>query len=165
MADLLRTEDAYLWSINTAARAFRVSRDTVSRRIADANLAPAGRKNGHALYAASDLARVCFGEQSTPAAGSDGKVDPEKLPPKERKDWYEGERVRVALEKERGQLVTLDEYQQEMSRVLKEVAFTLETLPDVLERKCALPPAAVIAMQRLLDDQRAALADRVDANE
>lgn len=92
---------------------------------------------------------------------TDDALDPERMPPKDRKDWYDGEKVRIALERERGQLVTLDEYRQEMARVLKEIAATLETLPDVLERKCSLAPDAVITMQGILDDIRTGLADRI----
>ncbi len=79
------------------------------------------------------------------------------MSPKERKDWYEGEKVRVGLEVEKGNLITIDEYRAEMARILKQVAGTLETLPDVLERKCALSPDAVLRAQEEIDKERALL--------
>lgn len=85
--------------------------------------------------------------------------------PKDRKDWYEGEKVRVDLEVRRGNLVTLDEYRAEIARILKSLAGTLETLPDVLERSCGLQPSVVVALQNEIDRERAALADRLLADE
>ena len=150
------------WSVSALAREFGLDRRTVTERIRAANIHPIGTDRGNPVYAMADAARACFAVEALHTGGGDD-LDPERLPPKERKDWYEGERLRITLEQQRKQLVTLDEYQDEMSRVLKDIAMTLETLPDVLERKCALSPDAVLTMQQLLDEQRTALADRIDA--
>lgn len=99
----------------------------------------------------------------TSAHDPDEVTDPESMPPRDRKDWYDGEEKRIRVEKERGTLVSADIYREEMSRVLKEIAITLETLPDVLERKCNLSPDAVLIMQKILDDQRTQLANRIAA--
>ena len=88
--------------------------------------------------------------------------NPEDMTPKERKDWYEGEKVRVSLEIEKGNLITLDQYREELSRILKQIANTLEVLPDVLERKCALQTAVVSALQNELDKERAALVSKLE---
>lgn len=101
-----------------------------------------------------EVARWRFGQ----AANPDETRSPEDMSPKERKDWYEGEKVRVGLEVEKGNLITLDEYRKEMARILKQVATTLETLPDTLERQCALPPDVVSKMQDAIDRERAILA-------
>ena len=87
------------------------------------------------------------------------------MTPKERKDWYEGEKVRVGLEVEKGNLITLDEYRREMARILKKIATTLETLPDTLERQCALPPDVVSKMQDAIDRERALLAHALVDND
>lgn len=91
----------------------------------------------------------------------DEPVEPERLHPKDRKDWYDGEARRIAIARQMGELVTIDEYRDELAAVLKEVAACLETLPDVLERKCGLSPETVEMMQQTIDDQRAMLADRL----
>lgn len=81
------------------------------------------------------------------------------MSPKERRDWYEGEKVRIELEVRKGNLITLDEYRGEMARILKQLAYWVETLPDALERKCALDPSVVNLLQAESDSERAALAD------
>lgn len=91
----------------------------------------------------------------------DNEVSPEDMHPKDRKDWYEGEKVRIALEVEKGNLITLDQYREEMARILKQVANTLETLPDSLERKCGISPSVVTQMVKEIDGERAALAERL----
>jgi hypothetical protein len=48
----------------------------------------------------------------------------------------------------------------------KAVVMVLETLPDVLERDCALTPAAVSRVQSVIDDLRDQMAQKVlDAEE
>jgi phage terminase Nu1 subunit (DNA packaging protein) len=91
-------------------------------------------------------------------------INPEDMSPKERRDWYEGEKVRVELEISKGNLITLDQYREELARILKQLANTLETLPDTLERKCALPPASISAMQAELDKERMALVARLEVS-
>jgi phage terminase Nu1 subunit (DNA packaging protein) len=113
-----------------------------------------GDKGNPWVFDLMEVARWRFGHVATP--GDDRS--PEDLSPKERKDWYEGEKVRVGLEVEKGNLITLDEYRTEMARILKRVATTLETLPDTLERKCALAPEIVAKMQDELDKERSLLA-------
>ena len=43
----------------------------------------------------------------------------------------------------------------------KAVVQVLETLPDILERDCALSPAAVARVQSVIDDLRDQIAQRV----
>lgn len=95
------------------------------------------------------------------SADDDAPFDPERLSPTDRRAWYEGEDKRISIAHRMGDLVTVDEYRDELARILKPIADCLETLPDVLERKCGLPPDAVIMMQAIIDEQRAALADRL----
>jgi phage terminase Nu1 subunit (DNA packaging protein) len=76
----------------------------------------------------------------TDAAADD---DPEKLNPKERLDWYRGTRERTRHQQEIGELIPAAEYEQALSSSLKQVAVTLESLPDLLERDAGLPGPAV----------------------
>ena len=43
----------------------------------------------------------------------------------------------------------------------KAVVMVLETLPDILERDCALQPSAVIRVQRIIDDLRDEMARKI----
>lgn len=114
-----------------------------------------GKQGTSWIFDLKDVARWHFGRDEP------DEKNPEDMPPKARKDWYEGEKTRVALELQNGNLVTLDEYRKEMAAILKDVAAMLETLPDVLERKCGLHPDAVLVMQSVLDETRTALADKI----
>ena len=109
-------------------------------------------------------ARYAFGLRSSSLGGwrfggkrIEADISPEDMTPKERRDWYEGEKVRIALEIDKGNLITLDQYREEMARILKQLANALETLPDTLERKCALSGAVVDAIQTEMDKERTAL--------
>lgn len=155
MADLFETSEAFDWSISKIARAFGMSRETVSKRFQDAGLAPSKKRNGYPVYPLAQAGPALF--ETDQARSPEYLRDPESMLPKDRRDWYEGEKVRIALELQRGNLLTLDDYRAEMARILKQVAGTLETLPDILERKCALPPDAVLRAQEEIDKERALL--------
>jgi hypothetical protein len=80
MAEILSTDDVFAWSISKIARAFKVSRDTVSRRINALGVQPAGKRLGHAVYELTDVARLVSEREEIP-------FDPEKMQPKDRRDW------------------------------------------------------------------------------
>jgi hypothetical protein len=147
------------WSVSKLAREFNTTRQNLADKIKRANVQPTGTENGNSVYALADVAAIFFADQIV-VAGS-ANFDPDKLPPTDRKAWYESEKVRLHVEREQGQLVTLDEYQEELARVFKELANFLETLPDTLERKCTLQPVVVETMQKLIDEQREMLATRI----
>jgi hypothetical protein len=50
---------------------------------------------------------------------------------------------------------------REYSLLAKSVVMVLETLPDVLERDCAMTPSAVSRVQSIIDDLRDQLAQKV----
>ncbi|MBK8132658.1 MAG: DUF1441 family protein [Gammaproteobacteria bacterium] len=54
-------------------------------------------------------------------------------------------------------MITLDQYREEMARILKQLANALETLPDTLDRKCTLPGGVVDAIQVEMDKERTSL--------
>ncbi len=142
--------DAYNWSISQFARAFGMDRKTVARRIEDAGITPAGKKNGHPTYALKDGAQAIYSEKSFFNPDS----DPSTLPPAERKSWFQSENERVKLEKELRQLIPADEVHREMSQIAKAVTTTLDSLPDILERDCDLSPEAIIRVQESVDALR-----------
>ncbi|NCC41926.1 MAG: DUF1441 family protein, partial [Gammaproteobacteria bacterium] len=69
--------------------------------------------------------------------------DPDKLPPKDRLDWYRGTRERTRHLQEIGELIPAADYEAALASALKAVAAGLESLPDLLERDAALSGAAV----------------------
>lgn len=85
---------------------------------------------------------------------AEGQIDPDKLKPFERHAHYKAEKEKLAVEQERGELIPRIEVEQEQARIAKIVAHGLETLPDVLERDCALAPEVVARMERHIDAVR-----------
>lgn len=158
MAELLNTEDAYRWSMSRIARCFRVSRDTVSRRIKARGIQPVGERLGYPVFDLADVAELI--DDHPELSG-----DPEQMPPRERRDWYEGERVRLEVQELKGELVRIDQYRAEMARILKSLADTLETLPDELERQAGLTPHQAERLISVLDAERSRLADRLSTQD
>ncbi len=72
---------------------------------------------------------------------------PDELRPKDRRDWYEGERVRGKIEELMANLITRDEFTAEKTRILSVLAECLERLPGRLEVACSLSPAVAEALR------------------
>lgn len=148
---------AYQWSISQMARAFGMDRKTVSKRLENAGVAPAGKKSGYATYALKDAGPALFA--ATSVAGF--VFDPETMLPKDRKDWFQSENERLKFEQAMGQLVPLHDYHREQSILAKSVANTLDTLPDVLERDCGLSADMLSRVQESIDAVREQMYQRV----
>ncbi|HCR0881976.1 TPA: DUF1441 family protein, partial [Enterobacter cloacae] len=90
----------------------------------------------------------------------------EEMTPSDRLAHWKAENERIKFEQETGQLIPADEVAREFSLMAKAIVMVLETLPDVLERDCALTPAAVSRVQSVIDDLRDQMAQKVlDAEE
>ena len=74
--------------------------------------------------------------------------------------WYQSENERIKLEKEQRKLIPVDEVVIVYSSMRKAVVQVLETIPDVLERDCALTPQAVGVVQQAIDDLRYTLQEK-----
>lgn len=149
MAEINRLEEAYNWNITRLADAFGLHRDTVRKRLKAAGVVPVGERKGASLYALKDAGPAIFGE----AHIGEG-LDPSKMHPTDRKDWYTSELSRVKLEKEMRLLVPVEEAHREMSRLGKAVASGLDSLADMLERDAGLPPEAIEMVERVTDALR-----------
>ncbi|UXE39617.1 DUF1441 family protein [Raoultella ornithinolytica] len=116
----------------------------------------------------------------TPAAGSNSKLklflvteiltelmiptiseNLENMTPSDRLSHWRAENERIKFEQDTGQLIPADEVAREFSLMAKAVVMVLETLPDVLERDCALTPSAVARVQSVIDDLRDQMAQKV----
>ncbi|EMU8997189.1 MULTISPECIES: DUF1441 family protein [Providencia] len=88
-------------------------------------------------------------------------VSSDEMLPQDRKAWYQSERERLKFEQETGELILASDVAREFAALAKAVIQTLETLPDILERDCALTPSAVSRVQNIIDDLRDQIAERV----
>jgi len=151
VAEVSRLNEAYSWNITRIADAFGFHRDTVRKRLRDAGIVPDGTRNGAPLYPLKNVGPALFAEAIQPL-GDD--LDPQRLPPVERKAWFQSENERVKLEKELGNLLAAEDAHRNMSAIVKAAVATLDGLPDILERDVGLPPEAVQRVQELVDALR-----------
>lgn len=139
-------ESDVLASLSRFARAFDTDRETLRRCLLENNVEPAGEHAGHKLYALRHVYRAWT--QATE------DTDPDKLTPFKRRAWYQGEREKLHLQVERGELLEGTEVERMLGQVLQLCARGLETAQDVVERDCGLAPAQAAKLEGHLDSIR-----------
>jgi hypothetical protein len=135
-------------SIRQLAEETGFDRDTVSKKLTESGVRPSGKRGGHPVYRLRDALPALY------VTGPDGRQDPEKMDPFRRKAHYQAEHELLSLARERGELVPRMEVEQEQARVLKILVQALDTLPDLLERDCALTAAALGRVEQIVDGAR-----------
>lgn len=96
-----------------------------------------------------------------PQDDESGPVDPEKLPPAERKAWYDSEMRRRELQKTDRELIPAAEVGQVIATAFAAVAQSVRSLPDNLERRLSLAPEVVDEIGRAMDEHLDDLAERL----
>jgi hypothetical protein len=138
-------------SLRQIAEETGLDRDTVQRRIAAANAVPSGKRGGHPVYRLRDVLKAVM------LKDDDGQIDPDKLEPYQRQAHYKAELDRLKLDQETRELIPRIEVEQEQARILRVVAQTLDTLPDLVERDCGATAIQVQRIERAVDECREAL--------
>lgn len=151
MTNVSKISASFYWSISKMAEAFGMSRNTVSKRLREQNVQPAGQDRGSAVYALKDAAPALF--QADPTT-SGALNDPNKMPPEMRKAWFQSENERLKFEKTEGLLCETSDVARNYALLAKAVIQVMETMPDVLERDCGLTPSQVAKVQASIDDLR-----------
>ena len=142
-------------NINQIAELVGMHRQTVSQRVA--GLTPAiGSNSKLKLYALSDLIKIGLAEKIT--------ADVDSLSPVDRRAFWHAENERLKYQRDTGELVPAFAVAQEMSSLARAVVQSLDTLPDILERDCGLPPAALMRVQQVIDDLRDQMAQQIQQN-
>lgn len=90
-----------------------------------------------------------------------GELDPETLPPAERKLWYDGETRRRELQERDRHLIPDGEVEQTIATAFATVAQSVLALPDQLERRAGLTPTQSDAVQSAVHESLSDLADRL----
>lgn len=95
--------------------------------------------------------------------GSDAavEVDPERLPPADRKAWYEGETKRRDLAIKAGELVPAADVEQVIATAFAALAQDMLSIPDNLERRHGVPPELAEKVEEGIYQAMDALADRM----
>lgn len=148
------------WSISRLATEFGIDRRTATRRLEKAGVQPSGKRSGHVVYNLRDAAPALV-DMAAVQLGGDGGMDPRDLPPMERRAYYQSENERLKVETTTGQLVPAAEVEADMAKLVKILVTMLATLPDVLERDCALSAAQVVRVQEACDEVRQAMYEAV----
>ncbi|WP_447556417.1 DUF1441 family protein [Vreelandella sp. EE22] len=161
MGDVVDSKDAYNWSVSRIAQAFEMDRRTVTKRLQESGVIPAGSKRGNAVYALADVGPALY-QEVKPALAGGGNFDDY---PDARKAWFQSENERLKFEKEIKTLIPAHEFAREMSSLAKTVAAALDSLPDALERDAGLAPDAIERVQEVIDALREQMYQAVVADQ
>ncbi|WP_421671041.1 DUF1441 family protein [Rahnella sp. EDr1-12] len=145
--DLSRTQV----NVSQLAELVGMNRNLVARRLRELELV-GGNSGNLKLYELG----LALQELLTPSMKENGEMSPQ-----ERKAWYQSENERIKFEHANGELIQADEVAREFAVMAKAVVQVLETLPDILERDCALSPAIIVRVQSIIDDLRDEMARKV----
>lgn len=139
-------------NINQLAAITGMHRQTVASRLKNVEPAP-GSNAKLKLYTLTAILTELVKTGET--------VEVDKMLPPDRKAWFQSERERLKFQQETHELIPAEEVTREFSAMAKAMVQVLETLPDILERDCALSPVAVERVQCIIDDLRDQIALKV----
>lgn len=142
-------------NVTQLAELVDMNRNLVARRLRDMEMA-GGNGENLKLYELGPALQALL----TPSMKENGEMSPQ-----DRKAWYQSENERLKFEAASRELIPVEEVAREYASLAKAVVMVLETLPDILERDCALTPTAVTRVQVIIDDLRDEMARKVEESE
>ncbi|WP_285331703.1 DUF1441 family protein [Vibrio parahaemolyticus] len=152
MGSVSHLNDAFSWNITRIAEAFGLHRDTVRKRLKEARVKPSGKKSGVNIYALEDVGPALFAAETSNKSEDD--YNPNKMIPKDRKDFFQSERERLKYETEIGELIPEGDYRLDLAATLKYLVSAFESLPDNLERRYKMQPEALEYIETWADESR-----------
>lgn len=105
-----------------------------------------------------ELARWRFSEQDHPTTP---QVDAEEMCPADRKNWYEGEAKRLAIQETQRDLIPRADVERTVSTAFAAIAQGIRAIPDNMERRHGIAPAVAEQVEEMLFLELEALADRL----
>ena len=147
MADLETTAV----SLRRLAKLTGLNRETIRRRLE--GVEPRHKLGGHPAYELGEALRAICRPK--------GDVDPDALSPIERKAWFDSEVRRRQLQVQDRELIPAAEVEAAVSTAFSAIAQGLRSIPDIIERRCGAPPEMVEEIERIIDAEMAALADKL----
>lgn len=124
-------EEQKLLNITQIAEFYDIHRNTVMRKIRQEGIEPVDKVGNANRYNLEDVEHL-FYESNTRNLPAD--YDPNDLPPKDRKDWYQSENERLKFELACSELIPAKEVRQESIKLMKTLVAFFESLPDKMER-------------------------------
>ncbi|MEM1191549.1 MAG: DUF1441 family protein [Pseudomonadota bacterium] len=161
--DLTGVSERRLANKAQAAEFFGVSVNTIDRWIR--RKCPVVQRGSLGKPWVLDLLSIAewkFTRGSDEADGEDDdQIPPEKLPPADRKAWYESEVKRRAIQELDRELIPVAEVERTVSTAFAAIAADIKSLPDNLERRHGFPVELIEALEQGLFGAMDALADRL----
>jgi phage terminase Nu1 subunit (DNA packaging protein) len=102
-----------------------------------------------------------FSGMAPQGAGEDGEIDPSRLPPAERKAWFESEIKRRDLQVRDGELIPASDLELCIATAFAAIAQGVRAIPDNLERRIGCGADVAETVGQILDEEMSALADRL----
>lgn len=156
-ADVLTQNDYFSWSLNQLSREFGIARETVGKRLSDANVRPSGERRGHPVYKVKDAAMAILLPQATPGNNN----NPDLMAPSDRRHHYAAELDKTKLQREQGFLVSVDDCREQLVEVIMAGLPIFDSLADELERDFGLPPEIITKVEEKVDALRVKWADKL----
>ena len=141
--------DSLLWHATRYSDVLQIDRRVVAQAL---ETAPSQLHNGVRVWHIRDGMPAIFGRD---AKGK--KLDPSQMDPKDQLDYYRAQREKIKLAEDIRKMLPAAAVERTLGEAFKVLAQTLDSLPDTLERDCALPPSAVTVVQRVIDVARETL--------
>jgi terminase small subunit / prophage DNA-packing protein len=88
-------------------------------------------------------------------------IDPETLPPGERKAWYEGEQKRLSILETQRDLIPRADVERSIAVAFAAIAQGIRAIPDNLERRYGVSPVVAEQVEEMLFLELDALAARM----
>jgi terminase small subunit / prophage DNA-packing protein len=154
-----RTDDLRRCSRAEIAELFGVGLKTIDNWVRRG--CPVLERGGRGQRAVMDVIAVAEWRFGARTAGDN--VDPETLPPAERKQWYEGEKHRRAIQVEDRELIPIAELEEVIGTAYASIAQTLLSMPDLMERRAGLPPDVAEQAEIIIHEAMSDLADRLQS--
>ncbi|MDK1289791.1 DUF1441 family protein [Pseudoalteromonas umbrosa] len=146
MNNVSNISDSNSWNITRIAEAFGLHRETVRKRLRSSKVKPSGKRAGVDVYALADVGPALFsGERNV---GDDDFLNPSKMLPKDRKDYFQSERERLKFEEEIGELIPDSDYRKDLYFSLSIVVNYFENLPDKMERTGLFTPEQLELLEK-----------------
>lgn len=89
------------------------------------------------------------------------EINPETLPPTERKAWYDSEHKRRDLQERDRALIPASEVEQTIATAFSAISQGMRAIPDNLERRLGCGPETAEAVELIIEEEMNAMADRL----
>lgn len=142
--------DSLLWHATRYSDVLQLDRRGVAQAL---ETVPSQTHNGIRVWHIRDAMPAIY--TRFPPKGA--RPDPASMDPKDQLDYYRAQREKIKLAEDIRKMLPAAAVERTIGEAFKVLAQTLDSLPDTLERDCALPPAAVAVVQRAIDVARETL--------